>query len=113
MMKKKWIAAFIIYGVLLAACLIVVYAVPSVKGMLEKTYVAEYGKIDIADEVSAFIVRDETVYVAAEDCDVTRLADTGELVKAKTRAVEVTPVVTRIRLRPRRPQRPMERARTI
>ena len=93
MMKKKWIAAFIIYGVLLAACLIVVYAVPSVKGMLEKTYVAEYGKIDIADEVSAFIVRDETVYVAAEDCDVTRLADTGELVKAKTRAVEVTPVV--------------------
>ena len=64
MMKKKWITAIIIYLAALAACIVVVYAVPSVKGILEKTYVTEYGKIDIADKVSAYIVRDETVYVA-------------------------------------------------
>lgn len=92
-MKKKWLAVFIIYITLVAACLIVVYAVPSVKGMLEKTYVTEYGKIDIADEVSAYIVRDETVYVAAQDSEIERLADTDRLIKAKTKIVKLTPIV--------------------
>ena len=38
-MKKKWIAAIIIYLALVIACIIVIYAVPSLRGMLEKTYV--------------------------------------------------------------------------
>ena len=92
-MKKKWISAFIVYGVLLAACLIVVYVVPSVRGMLETTYVTEYGKIDITDEVSAYIVRDETVYVAAQDSEIKRSAKTDKLIKAKTRIVKLTPIV--------------------
>ena len=46
MMKKKWIAAIIIYVALLIACIVVIYVVPSLRGMLEKTYVTEYGKID-------------------------------------------------------------------
>ena len=92
-MKKKWIAGIIIYVVLIAACLIVIYAVPSLKGMLEKTYVTEYGKIDIADTVSAYIVRDETVYVAAQDSKIKRVAETGVLTKAKTRIAELTPIV--------------------
>ena len=91
-MKKKWLTAIIIYLVLLTSCIVVVYAVPSVKGMLEKTYVAEFGKIDIADEVSAFIVRDETVYVAAQDSEVSRVAKEGSLVKSTARIVEVDPI---------------------
>ena len=91
MMKKKWIAAVIIYLALLVMCIAVIYAVPSLKGMLEKTYVTEYGKIDIADEVSAYIVRDEIVYVAAQDSEVKRIADSDKLVKAGTRVVELTP----------------------
>lgn len=93
MMKKKWIAAVIIYLALLVMCIAVIYAVPSLKGMLEKTYVTEYGKIDIADEVSAYIVRDEIVYVAAQDSEVKRLVDSDKLVKAGTRVVELTPAV--------------------
>lgn len=92
-MKKKWIAGIIIYIALLAASLIVVYAVPSLKGMLEKTYVTEYGKIDIEDEVSAYIVRDETVYVAGQDSEVRILADTNVLTKARTKIVELTPII--------------------
>ena len=91
-MKKKWLTAIIIYLVLLASCIVVVYAVPSVKGMLEKTYVAEFGKIDIADEVSAFIVRDETVYVAEQDSEVSRVAKEGSLVKATAHIVNVDPI---------------------
>ena len=56
-MNKKWIAAVAIYAGLVAICIIAVYAVPSVRGMLERTYIAEYGSIDVTDEVSAFIVR--------------------------------------------------------
>ena len=41
MMKKKWIAAVIIYLALLVMCIAVIYAVPSLRGMLEKTYVTE------------------------------------------------------------------------
>ena len=92
-MKKKWITAIIIYLAALAACIVVVYAVPSVKGILEKTYVTEYGKIDIADKVSAYIVRDETVYVAAQDSEVTRVAETDKLLNAKAKVVELTPIV--------------------
>lgn len=92
-MKKKHITAIIIYFALLAVCLIVIYAVPSLKGMLEQTYVTEYGKIDINDEVSAYIVRDETVYVAAQDSKVRRIAETDKLIKGHSQIVELTPIV--------------------
>lgn len=90
-MKRKWIVAIAIYLGLIATCLIAIYAVPSVRGMLEKTYIAEYGSIDVKDEVSAFIVRDETVYVSSEPSTINRLADADKLVKANTHVVELTP----------------------
>ncbi len=89
-MKKKRITAIIVYIALLAVCLIAVYAVPSVRGLLEKTYVAEYGSLDITDEVSGFIVRDETVYVASTDGTIERQVEEGNLVKANTQIVELT-----------------------
>lgn len=90
-MNKKRIAAILIYLGLIAVCIIALYVVPSVRGMLEKTYIAEYGSIDVTDEVSAFIVRDETVYTADEPSKINRLADQGRLVKAGTRVVELSP----------------------
>ena len=90
-MKRKWIVAIAIYVGLIAVCLVAIYVIPSVRGMLEKTYIAEYGSIDVKDEVSAFIVRDETVYVASEARTINRLADADKLVKANTHVVELTP----------------------
>jgi len=72
-------------------CCIALYVVPSVVGMFERTYIAEQGKIDVADEVSAFIVRDEIVYAAARKSDINRLAESGDLVKAGTKVIELTP----------------------
>lgn len=89
--NKKWIAAFLIYVGLVALCCIALYVVPSVVGMFERTYIAEQGKIDVADEVSAFIVRDEIVYAASRKSDIKRLADSGDLVKAGTKVIELTP----------------------
>ena len=72
-------------------CCIALYVVPSVIGIFERTYIAEHGKIDVADEVSAFIVRDERVYVAAQKSKINRLADSNRLVNAGTKVVELTP----------------------
>ena len=91
-MNRKWIIAILVYIGLIALCCIVVYAVPSVRDKLEKTYIAQNGTIDVKDEVSAFIVRDETVYVAARKSKINRLAETDKLVKAKTRVVELTKI---------------------
>jgi putative membrane fusion protein len=59
--------------------------------MFERTYIAEHGRIDVADEVSAFIVRDERVYVAGQKSSINRLADSNRLVKAGAKVVELTP----------------------
>ncbi|MBE6040942.1 MAG: hypothetical protein E7220_00295 [Clostridiales bacterium] len=90
-MKRKWLGALLIYVALIILCLIVIYAVPSVKGLLEKTYIAEYGTLDITDEVSGYIVRDEYVYVAAQDSEVTRQIEAGQLAKAKAKVVKLVP----------------------
>ena len=89
--NKKWIVAFLVYVGLVALCCIALYVVPSVIGMFERTYIAEHGKIDVADEVSAFIVRDERVYVAAQKSSINRLADSNRLVNSGTKVVELTP----------------------
>ena len=90
-MNRKWIIAILVYIGLIALCCIVVYAVPSVRDKLEKTYIAQNGTIDVKDEVSAFIVRDEYVYVAAQKSKINRLAETDKLVRGKARIVELTP----------------------
>ena len=89
-MKKKWLAAFIVYIAMITLCIVIVYVVPSLRGMLEQTYVTEFGRIDIKDEVSGFIVRDETVYVAGNDYKVNRVADPDVLLKSGTQIVELT-----------------------
>lgn len=90
LVRRKWIIGILVYAGLIAICCIALYAVPSLKGMLERTYIAEYGSVDVKDEVSAFIVRDETVYVAAQDSHINRLAEEDRLVKSGTRVVELT-----------------------
>ena len=91
LLDRKWIIAILVYVALIAICCIALYAVPSLKGALEKTYIAEYGRVDVTDEVSAFIVRDEIVYVAGQDSKINQLAEADKLVKAGAAVVELTP----------------------
>ncbi|MBR2675237.1 MAG: hypothetical protein IKE52_07320 [Mogibacterium sp.] len=88
-MSKKWIALLVLYLGLLTVCIVALYAIPSVQGMLEKTYIAEYGTLDVKDDVAAFVVKDEYVFVAKQSSDIKRIIEEGELVKAATRVVEL------------------------
>lgn len=88
-MSKKWIALLALYLGLLAVCIVALYAIPSVQGILEKTYIAEYGTLDVKDDVSAFVVKDEFVFVAKKSSNLKRVIEEGELVKAATKVVEL------------------------
>lgn len=88
-MSKKWITVLALYLGLLAVCIVALYAIPSVRGMLEQTYIAEYGTLDVKDDVSAFVVKDEYVFVAKQAGSVKRVIDEGELVKAATKVVDI------------------------
>ena len=90
-MKKKWLIIIIAYVALLLVCISVIYIVPSVRGLLDTTYVTKYGTISIDDDVRAYIVRDEKVYVAKYEGDLQRNAETGDLMKSGAKVVEITP----------------------
>ena len=89
-MKIKWNRLLAIYFSLILLISIIVYAIPYLMGVLEKTYVAEHGSIDVVDNVHAYIIREEKVYVAEKAGDLKRLAEEGKLVKAGTSIVEMT-----------------------
>lgn len=88
-MMKKWLPATLLYIALIVMCVVVIYVMPYVRGLLEKTYVTEYGKISVTDSISGYILRDEVVYTAAEDCKVTRKAEHNVLIKAKSSIVKI------------------------
>lgn len=89
-MKRKWLVGIIAYVGLIAICMLVVYVIPSVRGMLVSTYLAEQGEISLTDEVEAYVVRDERVYVAGKPASVEHIADSSKLYKAGSKVVEMT-----------------------
>ena len=90
MKNRKLIAGVIGYGALILICVLVVYVIPSVRGMLVSTYLAEQGEINLTDEVQAYVVRNEKVYVTKKATNVKRVADTGKLYKAGSKIVDMS-----------------------
>lgn len=88
-MKAKY-KLLILYIVAIIVCVVIIYAVPSLAGLLKKSYVAEPGEIELAETVDAYIVREDTVYVSDKAGDVNRIVKAGELTKAGSRVVELT-----------------------
>lgn len=89
-MKRKWLVGIIAYFGLILLCILVIYVIPSVRGMLVSTYLAEQGELSLTDEVEAYVIRDERVYVAGKQASVKHIAEEGKLYKAGTKVVEMT-----------------------
>ena len=79
-MKAKY-KLLILYIVAIIVCVVIIYAVPSLAGLLKKSYVAEPGEIELAETVDAYIVREDTVYVSDKAGDVNRIVKAGELTR--------------------------------
>lgn len=87
MKKKKLLITIYLSLVLIMAAII--YLVPSIAGMLEQTYIAEYGNLKTIDNVNACVIRDETVYVAPENGEINRLMKEGMLLKQGTKVAQL------------------------
>lgn len=88
-MKKKWtLPAIYVAAVVILA--VIIYAVPSLLGLLDTTYLAEYGDIKVEDSVDdAWIVRDDVVYGAKKNATVDAAVKEGTLVKGKGRVLNM------------------------
>ena len=90
MKKKKTMFWGAIYGIALVTVLVIVYVLPSVAGLFDRSYVAKYGNVEVKDETEGYIVRNETVYTAAKSGTVKRYASEGELVKGASKVVKIS-----------------------
>lgn len=89
-MKRKWFFAAVYFGIL-ALLAIIIYALPSVEGLFERTYIAKFGEIDVSFKIDeAWILRNETVCVAKNGGGINRLAKEGELVSTGAGVVEIS-----------------------
>ena len=72
-MKKRRNWGVILFFLALIALYVVIYLVPGVPGFFTKTYVAEFGELEVFDQVEGFFVKSEKVYLALDDGNVRRL----------------------------------------
>lgn len=86
--KKKTIVFFVIT---LAVLYTVIYIVPKVSGAMVPSYIAEYGQLKVYDETTAYLVRDEKVYLAASTGDANCFFKEGSLVRKGGKIMEINP----------------------
>ena len=86
--KKKTIVLFVLALVILYA---IIYIVPKINGAMIPSYIAEYGQLKIFDETTAYFVRNEKVYLAAETGDTNYFFKEGSLVRKGGRIMDVKP----------------------
>lgn len=89
-MKRKTKMGILLWAAAVIICMIIIYVLPSVAGVFDRSYVAQYGSVDVTDDVDAYIVRDETVYTAPSGGTINQLAKEGQLVKGNSRIIEIT-----------------------
>ncbi len=86
-LRRTVIAIFII---LIIAMAVIIYALPSVTGMLVETYTAEYGELSIYDDTTGYFLRNEAVYASDSGGDINRLSGEGDLLRPGTVVIGMT-----------------------
>ncbi len=79
--KRLWVYLIIAIAVLY----VIIYVIPTITGALKTTYTTTYGNVEIGDQVTAYIVRDEAVYLAEETGNMTIYSKEGDMVKKGAR----------------------------
>jgi len=69
---------------------IIIYVFPNVTGALKKTEIIEYGSLQVTDQVTAYIVRSETVYFANQTGNINYHVLEGEQVRKGVKILDIT-----------------------
>ncbi|MDR2295434.1 MAG: hypothetical protein LBD95_01430 [Clostridiales Family XIII bacterium] len=86
MVRRAIVIAFVLA---VAALYVVIFVIPDLKGALRKTAVLEYGNLAISDTVTAYIVRDETVYLAARTGEIRYYVGEGVKVRKDVKLLDI------------------------
>jgi putative membrane fusion protein len=86
MLKRAIVVVFVLS---VAALYVAIFVIPDVKGALRKTSVLEYGRLAISDDVTAYIIRDETVYAAARTGEIRYYVGEGVKVRKDVKLLEI------------------------
>lgn len=93
MKKKKASGArklvIVLYVLVLVVFFVILYIVPRVSDSFVDTYRAEYGTIEISDEVTCLLVRNERVYTAEQGGSVDRVVKEGRLMRSGAHILDV------------------------
>lgn len=88
MKTKKRI--LVLFCTTLITLFIIIYVFPNVTGALKKTEIIEYGSIQVTDHVTAYIVRNETVYFANKSGKLNYYIPEGEQVRKGVKVLDIT-----------------------
>lgn len=89
-MKKRRKRIIILFFTTLVILFIIIYVFPNVTGALKKTEIIEYGSLQVTDQVTAYIVRNETVYFANKSGTIHYYIPEGEQVRKGTKILDIT-----------------------
>ncbi|MDR1953920.1 MAG: hypothetical protein LBQ21_05525 [Clostridiales Family XIII bacterium] len=89
-MKKSTKVLTVIFIVAAIALYVAIYGVPGMQHMLEETTVLEYGDLPVLDEVTVCMIRNETLYVAAEAGTIEYHIDEGTKVRSGMSMLGIT-----------------------
>lgn len=88
MTKGKRICLYL-FVLILVALYIVIYTIPNVSGALRKTEILQYGNVQVTDEATCYVVRNEKVYLATNSGSINYYIMDGVQVRKGTQVVEV------------------------
>lgn len=88
MKKNKRI--LIVFCTTLIILFIIIYVFPNVTGALKKTEIIEYGSLQVTDQVTAYIIRNETVYFANKSGSIHYYVPEGEQVRKGVSILDIT-----------------------
>lgn len=87
MKKKKRL--IMLFCTTLVILFIIIYVFPNVTGALKKTEIIEYGSIQVTDQVTAYFVRNESVYFANKSGSLKYYAQEGEQVRKGAKILDI------------------------
>lgn len=87
-MKKKR-KLLVLFFTTLVILFIIIYVFPNVTGALKKTEIIEYGSLQVTDQVTAYLVRSETVYFANKSGNINYYVPEGEQVRKGTKILDI------------------------
>jgi len=68
---------------------VIIYVFPNVTGALKKTEIIQYGSIQVTDHVTAYLVRNETVYFANKTGSIHYNVKEGEMVRKGVKILDI------------------------